>query len=495
MPDQDVKEILRALKGPASVRPGFEDELFALLAAELEAPVVAPDLGPDPSRVKRGLPLGLPDLRRLKSKKWLLAPVAAATALVLLVGTSVWNVDRNAVTEDPRVVDKDAPSTVEGPVGEGTETRGSEDGGSAAGSRPEESIAPGGAPIALPDRGDDSHPGGGEDPSPPLIAAGTDVLAFASKPGDYWHIYTMNADGTHRRRLTDAGAHDREPDWSPDGTKIAFVRLANEADHAGEIYVMDADGSNERLLASGGEPQWSPDGNLIAFTGPPAVPTSTGQPASIWVMHADGSDQRRLFEGEGAAADVTWSPVGGLLAFAGIAPNLPPGPTTGSQTTNLYTMTEKGTLVRRLTDTVYACNSEFSPDGTRLAFITSNGGPFVVWTMAADGSDKTQLTKGPGTNAFPHWSPDGALIAFGFDPDGEPHWSTVPQTAGPTPGSIWSMRTDGTALKRISPPDANDADPAYAPRVGALIELERDRRKASASNDEGMKRAPTKSVC
>src|ERR687885_671464 len=87
---------------------------------------------------------------------------------------------------------------------------------------------------------------------------------------EFDEIYIMNADGSKQTRLTDNNAYDREPSWSPDGKKIAFV--TNRDDHKsdnGEIYNMNADGSGvTRLTNSSADdesPSWSPDGKKIAF--------------------------------------------------------------------------------------------------------------------------------------------------------------------------------------------------------------------------------------
>jgi len=90
-------------------------------------------------------------------------------------------------------------------------------------------------------------------------------------------------------RLTQHEADDRSPNWSPDARKLAFVSFQ---DGSGEIYSMMADGSNQRRLTNNGAddltPDWSPDGRRIAF-----VSHVYGQ-SEIFVMNADGSQQRRL---------------------------------------------------------------------------------------------------------------------------------------------------------------------------------------------------------
>ena len=78
----------------------------------------------------------------------------------------------------------------------------------------------------------------------------------------------------------------------------------------------------------------------------------------------------------------------------------------------------------------------FSPDGKKIAFITSRSGSLQIWLMNTDGSDQHQLTFSSGTNYFPTWSPDGSRIAFRSDRDGNPE--------------IYSMRADGSDVQRLT---------------------------------------------
>ena len=99
-------------------------------------------------------------------------------------------------------------------------------------------------------------------------------LAFSSG-GEIWVI---NADGTNEQRLTTNASTDTDPAWSPDGSKIVFAKSGSG------VGVINADGTNELPLSGGGAPAWSPDGTKIAFR-------ST---SGIYTMDANGANQVRI---------------------------------------------------------------------------------------------------------------------------------------------------------------------------------------------------------
>lgn len=73
------------------------------------------------------------------------------------------------------------------------------------------------------------------------------LIVFQSDRDGNNEIYVMDADGKNQRRLTNSGASDEQPTWSPSGQKIAFV---SKRDGNKEIYVTDADGNNPRRLTN-----------------------------------------------------------------------------------------------------------------------------------------------------------------------------------------------------------------------------------------------------
>lgn len=132
-----------------------------------------------------------------------------------------------------------------------------------------------------------------------------DRIAFPSHRDGNAEIYVMNSDGSHQIRLTNTAASESHPNWSPDDRKIAYS-LTNK-DGSEEIWAMNSDGTGQaRITANGGSgPVWSPDGTRIAFT----------LGANIWVMDADGSNQRQLTNKIVFNFFPTWSPDGKRIAY------------------------------------------------------------------------------------------------------------------------------------------------------------------------------------
>lgn len=110
-------------------------------------------------------------------------------------------------------------------------------------------------------------------------------------------LFVLDVASTTVVRLTrNTGCGDRDPAWSPDGTRVAYMSCTGTGTamrHA--IYVIGADGTAPAPLTSAGgftrAPTWSPDGRRIAFQ------SERSGNADVWVMAADGSDLVNLTAG------------------------------------------------------------------------------------------------------------------------------------------------------------------------------------------------------
>lgn len=264
-------------------------------------------------------------------------------------------------------------------------------------------------------------------------------------------IYVMDPDGSHQTNLTNnplGGRRswwhgDRGPAWSPDGARIAFARQGVAGDPQNyEIYVMDADGSNETRLTNDPNydfsPAWSPDGKKIAFA---SMRTGFLQ---IYVMDEDGSNPIPLTNSSTGDSEPVWSPDGARIAFVRFMPF-------GSGfSSEIYVMDAGGSNQTRLTNNPGRWNEfpAWSPDGAKIAFDSNRANTFAIYVMNADGSNQIALSNSPGLDLSPEWSPDGTKIVFTGYGDGRQ--------------AIYVMDADGSNQVRLtSNLTSNDGGPRW----------------------------------
>jgi Tol biopolymer transport system component len=301
-------------------------------------------------------------------------------------------------------------------------------------------------------------------------AQGQGQITFSSTRGDdeSSHVFVMNADGSGERQLTSGVTIDVDPTFSPDGTKIAFTRAGlvrkRKAD-PGDIWSMNADGTGQQRLTRGarradGQPAYSPDGTKIAFTRNRVAKDVS----AVMVMDADGTNERRLASQGSFNGFPTWSGDGSKIAF------------TSDRTGNpeIFIMNADGSGQTQLTnDPAPDSKPALSHDGSRIAFISERAGSAQLYVMPAAGGSPRLLTNGedwgegnPSADYAPSWSVDDSEIIYTGDRDESWEIIRVPAGGGAQVPLTESPASDFAGEYETAPPGAA-ARAARAARAAA----------------------------
>jgi len=311
-------------------------------------------------------------------------------------------------------------------------------------------------------------------------------LAYAAWEGDNLYINSLPVAGGVPKRLTEANTE--EPAFSPDGKRLAYVRLfPRQADgnRRGEIRVIPVGGGQSVLVTQipnrARSPMWSPDGKMLAFlmetgrgnertelwvvpvseegraTMPPAsikLPRESYEPLVGWTAEnrigliINTPEQIAIYTvpaSGGMATQVTpvtsgyaafeprWSPDGKTIWFrVG-----PPPPVLGFvpagggkiSTVPIGSKKEEKSQLPEWIESIPGGGNAVSPDGRTVVFAGGRrpyaAGPYL-WTIPVAGGEPVQLTKDPGGDSSPCWFPDGKTVAFRRDKA----IYTVPATGG-----------------------------------------------------------------
>jgi Tol biopolymer transport system component/DNA-binding SARP family transcriptional activator len=246
----------------------------------------------------------------------------------------------------------------------------------------------------------------------PALSPDGKIVAYSAETGGPFHLFVKQVRGGRAVPLTDGlPGSQRRPQWSPDGSQIAF-----QADRA--IYLVDALGGAARVLVRPRRedgwvayPAWSPDGRTVAYV----------EDWAIYTRPVDGGEPR-LISRDPAAHTLAWSPSGRHIAFVSGNSMFAYGELPWGSATNL-----------------------------------GNVAPSSIWVVAASGGRPIRVTDAQSLNTSPVWLPGGRGLLFISDRNGSRDVYRIDLTASGQPAGAPARLTTGIGAHSISlSPDAKE---------------------------------------
>jgi Tol biopolymer transport system component len=262
-------------------------------------------------------------------------------------------------------------------------------------------------------------------------------LAYESDASGRFRIHMMDWDGDNQTRVSPEGSDlddDVHPTWSPEATRIAFASTRGGGWH---IWTMNADGTNLRRLTEGlaVEPAWSPMGAWIAYA----------WNDSIWLVNSDGTNPRRLTVPTGrSVAAPAWSPDGSEIVLSRFGENGLPGELFVA---SVFSPGQE----RQLTSGGFGnARPSWSPDGTEIVFqrLTPTSGGWQLMAIRPDGSGEREVQPTGGGDLTPAWG-----SSLHLPPGIEPVPPTI-QFYSPLEGDLFWQGQDARAFYVCSSPTA-----------------------------------------
>ncbi len=222
-------------------------------------------------------------------------------------------------------------------------------------------------------------------------------IVFVSDRAGNLDLWTMCADGSKMRALTDDTHPDADPRFSPDGTRISYTTLRKGFP---EIWLMQSDGSQPTRVTDGSQAAWSPDGKSLVFI----------RDDQVMTRELGSGNEHRLTPDTWQRCGVpAWSRDGHQIALA----------SRHEATIGVYLLGIDGGSPKRLPTEDPCCTPRWSPDGKSMVFQTTKG-HIHLWSIADRVAE--QLTTGAAICHDAAFSPDGTLLAFSRAPTADGPW-------------------------------------------------------------------------
>jgi Tol biopolymer transport system component len=230
---------------------------------------------------------------------------------------------------------------------------------------------------------------------------GAQHLAYAQIQNGQTDIFVLADGASTPVQLTNSVWRDTDPVWSPNGNRLAYATLSPDSTTS-NVVVVRADGTVEATIGSpdshSGYPAWAPDDDRLLFS------SNVGGSSDLYLRTADGSVSAITNTPENELRPA-WSPDGTQIVYdAEVA---------DSVGRDLFIMNADGSGARRLaTGGRYNFHASWSPDGKMIAFASQRDGNEEIYVVNVDGTNLRRLTTGGSTDGSPVWSADGKFVIF-----------------------------------------------------------------------------------
>ena len=241
-------------------------------------------------------------------------------------------------------------------------------------------------------------------------------LAFVRSHEGEQTIWTTAPDGSDAKRMTEPSAIKQMLNWSPDSRTLAYASDAGEG--LQDIWTVSTNtGEATPLTMSGMQvwPRFSPDGSRILF-----VRFNEGSIESV-VMPVEGGEPRPMGSGQNVDAEFgMWSPDATRIAFQ----------SQKDARVTISVVASDGGGASTLTSDGFEFLVEWSPDGSELLYVSRRTGLGDIWTIPSGGGTPRQITTDIRNDGSPTYSPDGAWIAYLSERGGQDDVWIVPSAGG-----------------------------------------------------------------
>ncbi|MBW1685807.1 MAG: PD40 domain-containing protein [Deltaproteobacteria bacterium] len=265
-------------------------------------------------------------------------------------------------------------------------------------------------------------------------------LAFVSNRGGNSEIYVMGADGSNQRPATANGSINAFPAWSPNGEAILYTSYRHQNRPLLFLSTRGRGRPGQLLHRLNGQRSeyrgvFAPDGDRLAV-----VMSKSGEPSELYTVSPGGRGLRRLTRNRAIDIAPAWSPDGERIAFVSDRSGSP----------QIYLMDADGGNQRRLSfQGTYNSHPAWSPDGRWIAYETRVGGQFDIWLIDPEGSVNVPIVTHRLSDESATWAPNARKLAFSSSRRGR--------------ADIYVIDLNGENLRRITRGAGDNTSPSWGP--------------------------------